>query len=476
MQGSGHRFVLKIFSRAKEFWKTIQYFILLQIFFASMMLSFNFFGPFAFGVILAIPPLIGFFMGRRQGLLLIFYFMVVTFTVGQRTLFVGEYFRIVPTGILLWILAILCILIKPRIPVKPQFPLAIITLFLFTLFACWYRERWVDLNLSLFYAHMMWLAIPAFYVTERLIQRFEQMHTVVIIIAFGCLFLSFLALSEYFKLSYIHYFGGFLSDFSKAGIDKFRRLGASFWGGPMLAGYLTLSFPLVCSQFMVSKTLIQKMILGISMTLMVLVIYFAGHRGVWVAFLIGMGCFFYLRGVKGVLILVLLAILGFQFIPQQAKARMHGLSGEKRDSSTSKREDRAIFAWQLIEKKPIQGHGWGKSGLVHSDLLQLWADSGLGAFVSFFALYAIVLIRLLRQLKRVRHKIFREYFYGFFASLAGIFIILCTEAWFNLAEQYTPFWVVMALAYRYPTIVKIENQILMQQMESQSPRVNAATI
>lgn len=476
MEDSASRhFVLGI-GRNKETWKAVWYFFALQIFFVVMMVSLNTGNQGIFIMALFIPPLIGFLTGRRQGLLLIYYFIIITFTVGQRSLFFGQYFRIVPAGILLWALAILSLFVKPRIPLNQPFPIAVIALFFFTLFACLYREWWANLNFSLFYAHMMWLAIPAFFVTRRLIQRLEQVQTIGLIIGFGCFFLSFLALSEFFNFGYIRYFGNYFWSSNVIATSGFHRLGAFFWGGPMLAGYLTLCFPLICSQFLISKTGVQKTILAISIVLIGLTIYFSGHRGLWAAFLVGMGYFFYLRGIKGVMILVLLAILGFQFIPQEAKLRMGTLYGEKRDSSSETREQRAKFALQLIEKKPIQGHGWGKSGLVHSDLLQLWADSGLGALISLLGLFAMIIIRLKRSLKWVKNKIFREYFYGFSASLASVFIILCNQAWFNLAEQYTPFWVVMALAYQYPTIVQIENHIIKQQIESSSSRANAASI
>ncbi len=450
---------------------------MIQIFFLVMMISFSYGGPIAFGVIIGIPPLLVWGMGRRRNYLFIFYFICISFVIGQRTVYIGGYMRIVPAEVLLCLLALTCFFIRPQYSSqKAAVPLAATMLAVFCIPAIFLSaaQRFYEHNLSVSfeYAQMMWMAIPSFFVCHRLVQRMENIQNFILLLSMGALFLSFLALAEYFHFGFIKYFGGFIvKDAAEAfDVSGFRRLGATFWGGPMVAGYLILCFPLILAYWFNSRTMIQKILVGVSLVLSFLTIYFSGHRGLWVAFSMAMGSYFLLKGIKGIFVLILLIGIGVSLMPQSAKKRMETLYGEKRDSSSVDREERAREAWEWIKQNPIVGNGWGASGLVHSDFLQLWADAGLGAMAAFLILWFQILRRLLVSLKKTRDKIFREYSFGFFASLFGVLFILSTQAWFNLAEQYAPFWVVMALAYQYPNIISRERGIMIARNQSASGR------
>ncbi len=426
-----------------------------------MVISFSWGGQNIFAVLIGIPPLVAAALMSRRSLFFIFYFMCVLFVVGQRTLYWGPSLRFVPGEMLLYLLGFLCLGYKTPSPLLRQggIPAAVWVLFLATFFAVYSTARWTyyqpgDLNQAFFYAKMMWLSIPAFFVCGRLIQRFEHVQTTILLISVGCFFLSGLALAEYYHLPFIRYFGGFVEAKSHDSFsaEGFRRLGASFWGGPMLAGYLTVSFPVIMSQFFNSKSNVQKMITLGTLVMNFLVIYYSGHRGLWVTCLISIAIFFYLKGLKGIFILLLLGSLGLHFVPDIAKERIQSVVGSTEDSSAKKRKERAEYAWEMVKRDPIIGSGWGSSGLVHSDFLQLWADAGGVAFLSLLFIFLQITSRLWIWFRKIRDRSYREYYFGLFASVSAGFIILWHQAWFNLPEQFFPFWILMALAYHYPTI------------------------
>lgn len=471
----------KSVNKVRERWKTIGIFFAAQLFFASMILSFAWGQKIVFGILVAIPPLAAAVTMSRRGLFFIFYFMCMTLMIGQRTIYIGPNIRIVPAEVLLILLFVFCLSYQSRSPLLRQgtIPIPAIVLSAFSLFAIYTTYRWANfywdsINTAIGYAILMWLSIPAFFVCGRLIQRLDQMKTILTIIMMGCFFLSALGLIEYFNLPFIKYFGGFLNEESldRLAYEGFRRLGASFWGGPMLAGFLTLCFPLLIAHWINAKTMTQKVLFGGTIILTFLVIYYSGHRGLWVACLFGIACFFYLKGLKGIFILMLLATLGLQFLPKEAKARIKTLYGETEDSSAKKRKERAEEAWQIVLKDPVVGSGWGASGLVHSDMLQIWADAGGFTLASFVLLFFQILGRLWLRFRMIKDRVMKEYCCGFFGSLAGVFVVLMDQAWLNLPEQYIAFWIIMALAYQYPNVILNETRIqayaVMQQQEKKN--------
>ena len=462
----------KKFSRSKEFWATVKYFTVLEIFFAVMMASFNFGGKVVFGILIGIPPLIALGTGSRKAYQFILYFICILFAMGQRTIHIGHYFRIVPSAIILWGIAVVALFTRPQFPsTKKTLPWSVLILSLSSALGIFIGfNNSQNVNLGFMYAHMMWMSIPAFLVAHRFAQRIEHIQTIVNVLSMGCLFLSFLGIAEYYGLGFIRYFSGFIQGKTLSGQEEFTRMAATFWGGPMMAGYISMCFPLILAHFFSSKTMTQKGISLISLTLCFVAIYLSGHRGVWLPVLFSLIIYFYLKGIKGILYILILITIGIHFIPQGAKTRLGGLYGEQRDSSSIKREGRAREAWEMIKENPVVGSGWGASGLVHSDFIQIWADAGFTAFSTFVWIYLMIFKRLLGVVK-THNKIFKEYCYGFFAAILSTMGILLQQTWLNLPELYTPFWFVMALAYQYPNIISIENKIEFAYYQSAMGRV-----
>ena len=460
-------------SKFKEFWNAIKYFLAVEAFITFMMLGFGFGGKLVIQLFIGVPPLLILASSGKKAKLFILYYLCLIFVIGQRTIWIGHDFRIVPSAAIFWGLALMLLLSGKsqfRTPGK-MFPASVLILSIASAFAialAVFNFGSDYLNLGFGYAHMMWMSIPAFYVCNRLVQRIESVQNISTILSFGCIFLSFLGIAEYLGMGFVHYFSGFIKGETMMGQEGTTRMAATFWGNSHLASYLAMCFPLIMVQVFSSKTMVQKALSMLSLVLTFTAIYLSGHRGVWIPVLLGIAVYFYFKGAKGVLILFILIALGVHFVPESAKARMAGLSGEKRDSSSVKREHRALDCWELIKKSPILGHGWGASGLVHSDPLQIWADAGLAGFLGFVGSFLAVWRRLFR-VRKIRDALYKEYFQGFFVSAFISFGILVQQSWMNLPEDYTPFWIIMGLAYQFPNVVFVEKTLVAQQNPPAGP-------
>ena len=442
--------------------KTLQLFFGIQLFCAVMMISFGLGGPAVFGVIIAIPPLLAWFSGRRRGYIFIIYFICITFVVGQRTFHIGQYVRIVPSELLMWILALTALFIHPQYKTgKLPIPLAAFFLFFFSALGVYTASTIenLDMNLAFFYASMMWMAVPAFLVVSRFINRVEHMQNIATLLAFECLFLSFLAMAEYFDLGFVKLFSGYIKGETIMGQEDFKRISASFWGGPMMSAFIAMCFPFIFVQWQSTKSIVLKLLFAISMVLSLLTIYFSGHRGLWIPFLIGISLFFILKGIRGAVVLGILLLVAIPLIPESAIRRFEAVQGENQDTSAKKRQEMAEYTWRMLQEKPVLGHGWGASGLPHSDLLQMGADAGGFTLLSFLMIFLGVIFRLF-TLKVRKIKLFKEYRDALLSSLAMGIAILSCQAWFNLPEQYAPFWFIVALAYNYPQLVMTETKLM----------------
>ncbi len=459
------------FSKARESLRTITYFMVVQGFFLLMLACFSFSQEIFFGVAAAIPPLMGVMTRTRKSYLFVFYFICITFVLGQRTMYIGENVRIVPGELLIWILALMSMALKRKFVFKnAAVPIALTLLIVGSVYGIVITKTVSspykissDMNMAFAYAKGLWLALPAFIMCRQLLLRLEDVQAVVTLLAIECLFLSVLSIAEYYNLGFMKHFAGdiitkSIKNETEAG-GHFRRLQSIFWGGPSLVFMMNLFFPLILAQWFNAKTMTQKIILGAAIVFTLCVIYLAGHRGVWVSWFFGLVVYFLLKGAKGIVALIIVVVVGMQFVPGIALNRFNTLYGNKQDSSAKIRIARAQTTWDMISKSPIVGYGWGSSGLVHSDILQTWADGGILTIAAFLALYATVLRAIYKASQMTKNKMLREYAYGFAGGLASFFVIFCTQALYNLPQQYPPFWMIMGMAYHLPNVIFIEKQI-----------------
>ena len=116
-------------------------------------------------------------------------------------------------------------------------------------------------------------------------------------------------------------------------------------------------------------------------------------------------------------------------------------------SSAIIRLDRAKTAIGVIKDHPILGGGWGASGLVHSDILQMGADAGVITAELFVIFYLQILNGLRNSISKSQDPEMKEYRIAFLSSLFGFLFSFFIEAYFNLPEIYAPFWFMLGMGW-----------------------------
>jgi hypothetical protein len=420
------------------------------------------------GVLLAIPLLIIFTSVRKKTLIAGMYILFISFVFGQRTIYIGNYIRVVPAELIIWFLFFLILVYNfgNNLKVEINFPRIskiFAGLLLIGILTTWFSNLSVQIAIN--YAKMLIVFIPTFYIVYNLVDNYKMIKYLVAIITTEAILLSFLGIAEYFGLGFIKYFPDFFTSpealMSQSG---FRRASASFWGGPLLSAFLMMSFPISLGYLRIVSSPVIKLLYAGGLILVLAFIYFAGFRGIWLGLLIAMLCYSYLKGAKRMLVFIIFIYIFAQLIPQEFFHRVEGLYSEQKDSSTIKRYGRAIWAVKVASENPIFGGGWGATGLVHSDILQVAGDCGIPTALAWFIFYFGVLIKLKRKIDNTQSGEQKEYMIAFFSFLAGFFIILSVEALIHLSEYYMPFWMMFALSSRIADLdvsetknIKIEN-------------------
>lgn len=452
----------RVTARLDQTLQDIYYVVRMFAFFVLVILCFSAGNKYLTGIVIAGPFLVGVMKGVEKGPHSILMLACAAFVLGQRTVHFGNYVRVVPSEAILWLLALLCLpRPKPQLLLKTSMPFAVLILcgcLLLGFFSRRPEYPW-DFNLAVAYSKGLWLSLPVFFVISHAITRSEQYRRLFYLMAIECLFLSILSVAEVYDLPFIHALPGFYGE-KHVVVDfaEFTRSFSGFWGNPMLGGMIAIWFPILLYQWNYTKTPIRKLIIGSALTLSVLCIYYSGFRGVWGSLVVSLAAFYYLKGLRKTFAFLLLLGVAVQFMPETAIERMSAVQGEDQDSSTLKRLHRMHVAWEMIKERPFLGSGWGASGLVHSDYLQLWADCGLPAPLAFLAVMLAVLKRLYSSIRLIDSMEQRECLYAFIASVLMVFLILTNQPFFNLPEQYPPLWVLMALAYQYPNVIRSERE------------------
>lgn len=389
------------------------------------------------------------------------YVCVAAFAFGQRTLHIGSQIRITPAEAIAWLL-FLFLLFYARLsglPVRSKLPLSAKVLAALALLAIFTSYlRYGDFQLGIAYGKLILLLIPAFYVAHNLVESPAQVKMIARILSVVLVVLSFLGVAEYFRLGFIDYLPGFFTVPGPiAGQEGFARAVGSFWGGPMLSAFLVLLFPLSLAHLASVKNPFMRILFVAGLLLSVWFIYSAGHRGIWMAFLVSLLVYAYFSGARRLVAVVILVAIAVQFLPTEFFDRIEGLYGAHMDSSSAKRYGRALDAVAIALANPL-GAGWGATGLVHSDFLQVAGDCGIPALAAWLLFYWWAIKRLKNQIRLTTDGIEKRYMIGFAAAIAGFFIAFLTEAYFNLPEYWTPFWFVFALGARMVDLSREKNE------------------
>lgn len=404
------------------------------------------------GVFVALSFFFTLLRTKRETLLYMLYLVTALFFLGYRTMSIGEYVKISPPeAIILYLYFIIIFLrIRPQYGLRKWFLLAgwlFIVFVLIGLLTAARCER--NMSLAFSYANLLVFSLPIFYVIHCLVENVATIRKILFLFVVTAALTSSLGIIEYFGIE-IPFLKGYLSfETLDIGAD-FARAKANFWGGPILAAYLVLIFPLMVSFFYIfKKSIYFRLLIIVSSLTCISFIIFSGYRGIWLAFVIMVAVYTFYRGKQGISLIILTGLLAYYFAFPLLKYRIQALdeSHPAIAASVIERHKRFSDAVAIARESPFEGIGWGGSGLVHSDIVQFAADAGMFTSIFFILFYLKVLNQLRKSIKDTQDPELKEYKVAILSSLAGFFFSFFVESYLNLPELFIPFWFILGMAW-----------------------------
>lgn len=208
-------------------------------------------------------------------------------------------------------------------------------------------------------------------------------------------------------------------------------------------------------------------------------------RGAMVASLVGLAwvTVFNRRRPQAVLILAATAVVVSVLAGTEIRQRFFSTSEYTNDRSAQSRFVSWQAAWEIAWEHPVLGQGIRNSGnytqsygadrfgrTIHSQYLQIAADSGIPALVVYLALVATTLLNFLRSQAACRHWLVNHaadaptadqpspqevyLLHHLIVGCTGSLIIFLSGAFFLSLEWFEAPWLLIALAANLPSLVR----------------------
>lgn len=314
------------------------------------------------------------------------------------------------------------------------------------------------------------LIIPSFILIRRVFQNPSTLDGVLKTYIYAMAFTAALGLLEYYLPSVALSLPGFsvrtepLADWELNASQNFIRATYTFWGAPTVGHIMVFAIPIFWLKG-VREQLGGKWWIRFLFFLIVLGIYITGNRANWVHLLI-FGIFYITlytpisggvgRFVKGISALFVVVLLALQFLPQATIDRLitafiavQGEADIARDSSGYARNVRYDNALQSIFDHPF-GVGWGGSGWVHADLLQLTANLGWIAGILFLSLLLGPFIKGgLKVLSFPENSPYRQQLVVFLSIQAVILLNFWRNGIYSLPQTGVYYFIFWAMLYYF---------------------------
>lgn len=399
-------------------------------------------------LLLSIAAVFVFLIPSRQILQVGFLLWICTFGFGWRTLYLTPSLTIHPAEVLVYLLFVVLALhaIAQRTPFILTVPPFIL------LFVVWggvgvgvgiARGTPIDVVLSEFKVFLA--ALPTYYVVNHLVRnRRDWEHAI---------FLSILVAAYIGGLGIIDLIAPDLSQrlvsetartVSVAYETGFTRAAFLFFGHPLAGFVIFVFFGLTLHQLLTHHTNKLALVLwGGALAIEILGMYVSGYRGLWYSagvFLV-VYAFFKNRlwAVAGV------GLAAIPFLPVEFVRRFESLYRlEFADSSQFKRLERIGNAFELLMDNWLTGVGWGGSGYVHSDLLQIAANLGILGLFLFLLWFGVHLWQVFRLSRQPGWS--GEYAAVLFATFSALGVVWAGEGLIVWTQMMVPIWFLFAMA------------------------------
>jgi hypothetical protein len=399
-------------------------------------------------LLLSIIAVFVFLIPARQILQVGFLLWICTFGFGWRTLYLTPSLTIHPAEVLVYLLFVVLALhtIAQRSSFKLLVPLPVL------LFVVWgvigigiavTRGNPIDVVLSEFKVFLV--AVPTYHVVSHLVRNRRDWERAIFLSIWVAVYVGMLGVMDLIAPDLSRQLvSETATTVSVAYETGFARAAFLFFGHPAAGFVIFAFFGVTVYQLLAPHSHKLTILLwGGALVIQVLGMYVSGYRGLWYS--AGIFLIIYAFFKNRLWALAGVGLLAIPFLPVEFVRRFESLYRlEFADSSQFKRLERAGDAFELLKNNLFTGVGWGGSGYVHSDLLQIATNLGLLGLL-LFLLWLILHIWQMFRLSR-RPGWSGEYAAVLFATFCALGVVWAGEGLIVWTQMMMPIWFLFAMA------------------------------
>ena len=292
--------------------------------------------------------------------------------------------------------------------------------------------------------------LPVFVVTGYTLHNKQYWKYAVLVFYLAGFYIAAFGAVEYLFPGIIKLLPDFISTTeTTSDLSGFARARFAFWGQPAAAFVSFLALPFALKLWEWYRHPLARLLLIGSLVVFLFGIFIAGWRSLWLGTAVMFVALAVLkRNIRSLVLVIAALVVIYSVMPIEARVRLDtllsSLQGETvaTDSSSIVRYNRAEDALQMAIEAPL-GSGWGASGWVHSDIIQLAADIGILSVVVFVIWYLTSAFALMRRYLRSPDNLTLS----LLGSFVGVGLLFITQPIYVLAQLVIPVWFVWALAH-----------------------------
>jgi len=384
-----------------------------------------------------------------------FFLLILTFGLGWRTIYLTPVLTVHPIEVIAYAVLGLRILQTSlrKTPLDLRIPtpiLLLIGLVVAGTVVALLGSRRLDLVVQ--EAKNLLIIVPIYFLVQWFIQNRSDWEFTVNLLIFVITYVSLLGLLDFFAPGLSRAIANdpatptYYDARSLIGVG-FIRVGFIFYGNFLAGFFIFTFFPFTVHHFVhaLGRSLWRTGFFIILMTIQLAGIYLSGYRGLWYASLVFVIVYTLLR--RRATVLWLYAVITYPLAPITFRYRFLSLIDTTwADSSQYSRLARVQNAVSLMKQAPLFGVGWGGSGYVHSDLIQLGANLGIPGLLAFIFWWA-TLVAMPWHLIRRRDWV-GNYAAVLFASMIALLVVLAGEGLFVFVQTIAPIWFLFVMNYK----------------------------
>lgn len=401
-----------------------------------------------------------------------FFIATLLLATGYRQVFLSTNLQFQSAELLFWLLAVLLIFQRNKGRTQDKFRLPV----WLSLFMVFWPIGWItvflinqpiDFTINQF---KPFLLLPvSFWLLWNLIKENGGFYTALRAMFLASTLVGVLGVFEYYFPGLAGSIPGFSANaYLRADYLGFTRAMFIFYGAPTATFMLVITVPLGLALWHQAASLRQKMFLIGGVAFQIMGIYIGGYRSMWLALGVEVIMLVMLyRGVFVGLIGMIPLVFIYQSLPSEALIRISTLyaaaGGHAVDSSAIKRIDRVSEAYGIVQQNPL-GVGWGVSGWVHNDILQIAVQLGVAAVALFLFGYFMLAFKLAKKtltLRNMRATAEFQVSLGLLLAFMGSGFLYASQGVTWLAFLALPAWIIWALAeywVKEPSMIKLQEQ------------------